>query len=254
MSMEQTVVETQHVPFPKIPRLNRDIVITEKIDGTNAAIRIGENVMALATGEPREIPELGPVVAQSRTRIITPEKDNYGFARWVKEHEDVLREALGPGIHYGEWWGLGIQRGYKQTQKWFSLFNYKRWANDPRIMALSTIGVQVVPILYRGPWMAIVGKDVTYFEGMPEEQVHQIVYGTREQPGIIRFAPDMILARLAKIGSYAAMVNGVSYKRTVEDGRVIDKGPEGIVVYHEAGRLLFKATIENDGIPKGDVA
>ncbi len=30
-------------PWPKIPRLRRDIVITEKIDGTNAIIHVAED-------------------------------------------------------------------------------------------------------------------------------------------------------------------------------------------------------------------
>ena len=31
------------VEFPKIPRLKRDIVVTEKIDGTNASILVPED-------------------------------------------------------------------------------------------------------------------------------------------------------------------------------------------------------------------
>lgn len=30
--------ETQFVSFPKMPRLHREIVITEKLDGTNAQV------------------------------------------------------------------------------------------------------------------------------------------------------------------------------------------------------------------------
>jgi ATP-dependent RNA circularization protein (DNA/RNA ligase family) len=51
--------------FPKIARLSRECCITEKIDGTNAQVVITED---------------GQVLAGSRTRFITPEDDNYGFA------------------------------------------------------------------------------------------------------------------------------------------------------------------------------
>lgn len=34
---------------------------------------------------------------------------------------------LGPGQHFGEWWGCGIQRGYGIKEKRFSLFNVSRW-------------------------------------------------------------------------------------------------------------------------------
>ena len=103
------------IPFPafgKIPRLNREMIITEKIDGTNALVHVTED---------------GQVRAGSRKRWITPESDNYGFAKWVAEHEGELRE-LGPGNHYGEWYGAGIQRRYDLDHKRFALFNVERWS------------------------------------------------------------------------------------------------------------------------------
>ena len=114
--------------FPKIARLNRDCVISEKIDGTNAQVIVGED---------------GEIVAASRSRIIYPEDDNFGFARWVRENADELR-TLGPGRHFGEWWGAGIQRRYGQQTKRFSLFNAERWGEARPLCC------DVVPVLYRG--------------------------------------------------------------------------------------------------------
>ena len=116
--------------FAKIARLNRECAISEKIDGTNAQVIIGD---------------AGEVVAGSRTRIITPNEDNFGFALWTATHAEELR-TLGPGRHYGEWWGSGIQRKYGLTgaDKRFSLFNSERWGIDRPACC------QVVPILYKG--------------------------------------------------------------------------------------------------------
>jgi RNA ligase len=111
----ESVAERTFTPFPKIGRLEKDCIITEKLDGTNAAVVVTED---------------GDVYAQSRTRIITPESDNFGFAAWVAEHADDLRYGLGEGIHFGEWWGKGIQRGYGLDEKRFSLFNTHRWASE----------------------------------------------------------------------------------------------------------------------------
>lgn len=86
----------------------------------------------------------GRVLAGSRTRWVTPESDNYGFAKWVDQNIEELRK-LGPGHHFGEWWGAGIQRRYGLTEKRFSLFNTDRWANG-----IPTSVVSVVPVLYRG--------------------------------------------------------------------------------------------------------
>jgi len=88
------------------------------------------------------------VGAQSRNRLITPEDDNFGFARWVRDNKQALALHLGEGIHYGEWWGSGIQRGYglEKGTKRFSLFNVKRYAD----VYLPEIGLGLVPVLYEG--------------------------------------------------------------------------------------------------------
>lgn len=121
--------------FPKVPRLRRGITITEKIDGTNGAIIITED---------------GRIAAQARNGLITPGKatDNFGFAGWVQDNKDELMR-LGPGYHYGEWWGGKIQRGYGRKEKTFSLFNTARWLAPDVVLPA---GVAVVPVLYEGDW------------------------------------------------------------------------------------------------------
>jgi hypothetical protein len=101
--------------FPKLHRLSRPCIVTEKIDGTNAQVYITED---------------GRVLAGCRTRWLTLEADNYGFARWVEDHKEELL-LLGPGRHFGEWWGQGVQRNYGLTEKRFSLFNVQRWTETP---------------------------------------------------------------------------------------------------------------------------
>lgn len=119
--------------FNKIARLSREIIVTEKIDGTNGLIAIGEN---------------GEFQVGSRNQWLTDEqgnilKDNMGFAKWAVEHRSQL-ELLGPGYHYGEWWGQGIQRGYGLKEKRFSLFNVSKWGNIRPECCF------VVPTLYVG--------------------------------------------------------------------------------------------------------
>ena len=125
--------DIEFIGFPKISRLKRSCVITEKIDGTNAQIYIGED---------------GRILAGSRNRWVTPESDNFGWAAWVKANEKELLQ-LGPGRHYGEWWGQGIQRRYGLSEKRFSLFNSGRWSN-PESGRPACCGV--VPVLHVGPF------------------------------------------------------------------------------------------------------
>jgi hypothetical protein len=123
--------------FGKIARFSREIVITEKIDGTNGQIFIDED---------------GNFAVGSRNRWITPENDNYGFAKWAYENKECLMQ-LGPGRHFGEWWGLGIQAGYGMDKKVFSLFNTSRWL-EQRPDCCS-----VVPVLYAGVFSASCVED-----------------------------------------------------------------------------------------------
>jgi hypothetical protein len=204
-------------PWPKIARLNRDIVITEKIDGTNAAILILDEATAEKTPEGAYSKLIAIVAgtdgrrflvfAQSRTRFITPEQDNYGFAKWVDANAPALVEALGEGRHFGEWWGRGIQRGYGLDHKRFSLFNTSRW----RDVQFEVPGLSTVPVLYWGP--------------QSETAVRQS------------------LAHLELFGSVAAEKLGVP-----------NQPAEGIVIWHTAGRTFSKVTLKGDDAPKGPEA
>ena len=219
--------------FPKIARLNRDIVITEKLDGTNAAIIIEEEKVydETSTFEIKLV-----VSAQSRNRIITPGKgtDNFGFAAWVEANADALKE-LGPGHHYGEWYGAGIQRTYALTEKRFALFNVLRWQEDEQqslvfksVQALVP-NLELVPLLYRGPRMQ--GTAIRPTFTMPDG--HEVV---PYAPFIDM--PDWIIAMMKQGRIKNLAVPGY------------DK-PEGIVVFHTASRQLYKVTCEKDEAHKG---
>ena len=175
---------TAFVEFPKIPRLSRRCVVTEKIDGTNACIFIGED---------------GEFLVGSRTRWITPENDNHGFARWAYEHKDELL-GLGPGRHFGEWWGQGIQRGYGLKEKRFSLFNVSRWGDD----AVRPACCHVVPVLFRGLF------DSYAVERCIEKLVEQ---GSVAAPGFMR--PEGVVVYHVAANRY--------FKKTIEK----DEEPKG---------------------------
>ncbi len=187
--------------FPKMARLSRECIITEKLDGTNAQIYITED---------------GKMLAGSRTRWITPEQDNYGFARWAEDHREELL-TLGPGRHFGEWWGQGIQRKYGMAEKRWSLFNVARWClhgetpattptTDPRIVRTQDVlppCCHLVPILYHGMFSTV--SAAIALDDLRNG-------GSKAAPGFMK--------------------------------------PEGIIVFHVAGGIGFKKTIEKDESPK----
>lgn len=209
-----TISQMHFATFPKIPRLKREVIVTEKIDGTNAQILIriaGADELGLEFGFDTQIEVDGVqcyIRAGSRNRWIqqSGKEDNYGFGRWVYQHAHELAK-LGIGQHFGEWWGQGIQRGYGLLEKRFSLFNVHRWgdasADNPNTSRPACC--HVVPVL---------GRDDDFIE------------------------VDRALFDLKQFGSVAApgFMN-----------------PEGVIVFHRASNTLFKQTLERDSEPKGFV-
>ncbi len=107
--------------------------ITEKVDGTNALVYVNL--------------EEDVVLAGSRNKWITPEQDNFGFAKWVEENKEPLK-ALGNGYHYGEWAGAGIQRRYGLKDRRLYLFHCGgRYTFDQ----LQLAGCYHVPTIVHGP-------------------------------------------------------------------------------------------------------
>lgn len=201
-------------PFPKMARLSRPCVISEKIDGTNAQIKIVQSVK-MPEGhdewpykpEPKAVDyfyaadgSCWNIFAGSRTRWITVDDDNFGFAKWVVANKTELIK-LGPGEHFGEWWGSGIQRNYGLKEKRFSLFNTARWSD----LAVRPACCHVVPELFRGIF------------DTEQVRVH--------------------LNNLRNFGSVAAP----GFMK-----------PEGVVIWHEHARVMFKKTLERDEVGKGE--
>jgi hypothetical protein len=172
--------------FPKMPRLSREIIITEKIDGTNGCVCITDD---------------GEMLVGSRTRWITPQNDNFGFAVWCEANRDELMR-LGVGRHFGEWWGRGIQRGYGLNERRFSLFNVARWEDD----SIRPQCCHAVPVLYRG----------VFTTTAVEAELHMLAsQGSRAAPGFMK--PEGVVV--------FHMAGNFGFKKTLEK----DEMPKSLV-------------------------
>ena len=212
--------------FAKIPRYARDCIVSEKIDGTNAQI-IVHDVYQHDPVEQPSIPWVWKneggvyIFAGSTNRFIMPENDNHGFAKWVQDNAQELVQ-LGPGRHFGEWWGQGINRGYGLKEKRFSLFNVIRW--DRQMFELYKIG----------SWEK---------NGRPGDRpVYQY------PPGCCHTVP------VVDWGMFSNVIVENSLAQLWKLGSVAEPGfeqPEGVVVFHKAGNCLFKKTLVRDEEWKG---
>lgn len=205
----------EFVAHPSTKRWFRDIVITEKIDGSNAAVIIKRNDET----EPEWVNTLGSVGsvfydgvlyhvgAQSRKRLLQVGKstDNFGFASWVSENAVSLVMALGEGRHFGEWWGAGIQRGYGLTSgdRRFSLFNVAKWIQPNVRDYIDSVSVDI--------------------GGVPGLRTVPVLYQGRNSEAAIRITAK----KLHMSGSHA------------EPGF---KPPEGVAIFHVASNKIFKFT------------
>jgi len=123
------VKDIQHFYDGVLPKVK--MTGSVKIHGTNASV---------------VLPAVGEPYAQSRSNIITPEKDNSGFAAWFETERrffdlivaGYLREVLDirddhDVVIYGEWAGKGIQRGVavSEVPKFFYVFGVKVVTEEP---------------------------------------------------------------------------------------------------------------------------
>lgn len=147
--------------WPKIARLTSPVIVTEKLDGTYGAVEIEKTDLdpvitdvdqpwfyeQVVDGDDYYI-----VRAHSKSRVLAPGKDdNFDFAQWVWDHALELVKLLGPGLHHGEWWGGGINRGYGllKGDRNFSLFDFQNSFHLGQATSLNPQipGLRVVPII-----------------------------------------------------------------------------------------------------------
>lgn len=157
--------------FPDIKKLGKAaLFITQKIHGTNAQIYIfqqEDGTLDLACGK--------------RSSWCVPGKDNFGFAEMVYANKQEFIEKLGPGRHYGEWAGPGINSGEGLKKKTFVLFDHWRYPVE-RPLPPHTV---VVPVLYEGPF------DMSKVE----ESMNDLrVNGSKLVPGFM--APEGVVVRI----------------------------------------------------------
>jgi hypothetical protein len=146
----------------------------------------------------------------SRNRWLSGGSDNFGFYNWVWENCQEAAQ-LGPGRHFGEWWGKGIQRGYGLSERRFSLFNVDRWKKAEDGSDPTPACFHVVPVLHR--------------------KIHLMRSAPRPVPGwdLCSHDADVYLNLLKEQGSKAApgFMN-----------------PEGLMLFHTGSHTLLKHTFE----------
>ena len=233
------------VDFRKIPRFSREVLVSEKIDGSNGQIFIYSkaNKLKFPFSDESNIcsedfideycvyvhPENPHVdeedkiylFAGSRNRWlkIGKQSDNHGFASWVKEHGAEL-VMLGEGRYFGEFYGKGIQQTYGLDHKRFALFNVSKWHDARLEKRLISVNEQT-------------GEE-TYTEVAPNCcEVVPILYEGMFDTQVIEYYLD----KLAREGSRA--VPGY-----------LDA--EGMCIFHTASGHYYKKTLQNDEKHKGE--
>lgn len=205
------------VEFKKIPRLSREIIITEKLDGSNGQIYIVKEEELTSIDDyffiedyclARKENLLMFAGSRNRWLQIGKQTDNMAFASWVKENSEQLFE-LGEGRHFGEYYGKSIQRGYGLDHKRFALFNVSKWQNRGLKLVddkqqYAPVPCEVVPVLYEGEFCT---------EAINDTLINLKNTGSKAVPGFMN--------------------------------------PEGICIYHTAAGQYFKKTLVGDDKPKG---
>ena len=219
------------VAWPKIPRLFKGMTVTEKIDGTNGAVII------------ESIPDPRPDLQVEYSTTISLLGDG-------KYSPRSLRGEDGSLILVGAQSRNKLITPGKSTDN--AGFAGWVWDNAEDLVRLLGVG------RHYGEWW---GSGIQRGYGLPKGEKRFSLFNRHRYPelvsllsagvtGLVSLVPHLaegpfdlddvrvILADLKETGSYAApgFMN-----------------PEGVVVFHEGSRQVYKAFIENDDKPKSSL-
>ena len=170
--------------YPKTKRLDdATFVISEKIDGSNGVIHVDPYTKAVTAG--------------SRSKWLGDDGskswDNHGFGEWVKENTSELQK-LPAGIHYGEWYGRGINRNYGLKERKFMLFDRKKYQDLPSLPECVELETLLTPEL--SIWF--LGR--TCCEELDDLKEN----GSRHVPGFMK--PEGIIVRFKSMGQVMKVI------------------------------------------------
>ena len=197
--------------FNKIARLSRECVITEKIDGTNAQVHI------VAAGTPTVGIDESYVLARNDAGDIMLAGSR---SRYIVPAADNHGWAAWVKAHASELWALGEGRHYGE---W--------WGS----------GIQRGYGLTKGEKRFSLFNVARWADERDREKFPQ------DRPACCSTVP--VLYR----GPFFTDAVDVTLDRLSRDGSAAAPGfmkPEGVVIWHEAARLMFKKTLERDEGPK----
>ncbi len=206
-------------------RLGRKI----KLHGTNGGVRVAPD---------------GAVAAQSKSRDITSEKDNAGFAKWVETNVSAFAAvAKGQTITiFGEWAGLGIQRKDVVTTlkaKYFFVFSVQLgdyMITNPRVIEMMVPDLDNLLII---PWDASGGSDLMF----------TIDFGDIEAA---REFTDMASVDAEKVGELDPFIASVFEVEGSGEGHVYM--PIDSLMRDEFSELTFKVKAESHRVKQTEKA
>lgn len=141
--MEETVVQdkSEFKAWREIEKFTGiHVIVTEKIHGANCHV----NVVSQPDGSLKAI-------AGKRTSYVGTQ-GLFGFGEFVTSNEKEICEKLGPGRHYAEWTGAGVNGDYGLKNKTAVLFN-TRHHGPKKAAGVLPDRFDVVPVLYDGPYV-----------------------------------------------------------------------------------------------------
>ena len=141
------------VRVPEILSLGyvREVVVTEKIHGTSVRFGVVDDVFRVG-GRNEEF-----------DFVTSGSKVGMGFLGWLREKSEIVQKLKDLAVElrqdvivYGEWHGEGIQKGIKYLpagrdfRSFGVRFGEDLQDHDVVVKVSERIGVQTVPVLYRG--------------------------------------------------------------------------------------------------------
>ena len=225
--------------WPKTPRLFRDVIVTEKIDGTNAAVVIEEFPYGFYGEVVQELNETNEWAQQNIPALPAIEFVNTELAR-------VLKVVPGPGkMDNGgrpavEYW-VGAQSRSRLLTTSEDNHGFAKWVQQNARTLAQDLGEG----RHFGEWW---GQGIRRNYGLDHKRFS--LFNTRRFGGVAFQTPNVYTTPVLYEGQFHewAVTNALA-ELSAYGSRAVPgwDRPEGVCVYHRAADQVFKVTLGDDG-------
>lgn len=224
--------------WPKTPRLFRDVIVTEKIDGTNAAVVIEEHPYGSYDQAVLDLEETNEWIRENYPALPSVDFAATDLPLVLKIVPGPEKFDLGKPVH--EYW-VGAQSRSRLLTTSEDNHGFAKWVQQNARTLVSDLGEG----RHFGEWW---GQGIRRNYGLDHKRFS--LFNTRRFGGVAFQTPNVYTTPVLYEGPFdEAEIGECLAELTVSGSKAVPgwDRPEGVCVYHRAADQVFKVTLDGDG-------